>query len=700
MALTPKEAERTRRLEGLVKNAIDALDRHTYTAYMHALIALGSFMEKASDEIDIPAEALPKKSVMIKRAATLNGATAIKDKKAVIAAMLRKFYDLPHDHEFKFEMPVENLQVIQNGLAFRAFEAAWEDDALREKSERQLAVKADVNRSVRRQIKLGMLVLANCTHMKFVAESNPATAIKYNKDASNAIKNFKTPLQKVLFVASRLISVAVALTFGFTNAISVLGVFGVTGAALFASVGGIAALTFAVAIFIAGAATNYLIFKKPVFGFLNNLLGKDKFFEGLISYVDEKGEKKRLSAGKIVALGFSFILAASVGGSVAALVMTYIASLGAMAGAAAFVFPPLSIALALIAGLSLTALMFGSFGALLQSKSWKAMFTTPFKNALRVFNSEAPENKLKSQGRIRIEKVITMAFVGLLAALAFLGQVANSLAQSGSLTGLFASFGLAGSIATGLGFAIGMGVAFVGQIPFIFESAGRAVTNIATRFRDALTPKFKTSRYTSPARSPKEALMVKPPKENTAVVGVKVFGAFFNALGNGMLVVQPLKEIMWSFFSFVGSVASGATSFAAGIGAATAVPGEDDKKKQRSSEYRIRVLLADSGDAIVPLPIQHDVMPITPIKMSVVRAKSRPESRVYSSIIFGNAARKELAEENALMRNPGADEIHIEREAAGEQNGHIDEENTADEAAVEAAVVRRTLSLGGSAAKR
>ena len=289
-----QKQQRIKRMEALVAKAIEALDApgHTYTDFIHALIELGEFVHEVSNnnEIELQDTDFPKGSVTIHGA--VRSDELIKNKKSFAAAFLSKIYSLPLDkqnkRQFKFLLPTDKLQIIHNGLAFRAFEAAWEDDALRDKSERQLAVKADMNRSLRQKINMGFSVLANCTHMEFVQELNVETAAKRNKEATDAIKNYKTRWQKALSVIGWIFTVAVALTFGITTGAAIVLTFGTA----------LPWIAAAIAVGIAGSVTNGIIFLNPVYNLLNGMFGKDKYFEGLTHHVDENGVKQQLSTGK------------------------------------------------------------------------------------------------------------------------------------------------------------------------------------------------------------------------------------------------------------------------------------------------------------------------------------------------------------------------------------------------------------------
>jgi hypothetical protein len=673
------QQKRIQKLESLVKDAIKAINKEAYTEYMHKLIALGKFIQDLSNHhIVLRDTDFPRGSAEF-RGATTRSDQYIKNKTVFVAAVLRKLYGMPHNEDFKFKMPPETpgerRLTIQNNLAFRAFEAAWEDGYLREKSQRKLAAKADMNRTLRQQINLGQMVVANCTHMEFVKELNPATAVRYNKEATSAIKNFKTRTQKALNVVGKLFTVLVALTFGATTGSAILATFGTV--LIFGSAYPI--MVAAALVAIAGAITNYFIFNKPVFGFLNNIFGKDKWFEGLTHYVNEDGKKVQLSAGRKVALVFSFLLAASVGVSSSALVFTSIVGAGFFAATAASFLAP--VIFSAIACICLTALMFGSFAFLLQQKSLKSIFTNPFKNVAKIFDPSAEENQKKSSTRLKLEKAITLGVVATLSLLAMFGLVVNSLASSISLNTfltsgvLFSTTSYVASISVAVSYVVGMGIAFAGQIPFVLESAGRAVANIATMARNALAPKAKIASVLRSAPSSQQQPTKKP--NGFVTVMLEAF-KFANAIGNGVLVVPSLiKEFGSAIFAGVSGLASGGMSLCAGL-ASSSVPGEAEKMKARSSDYRIAQLLAQSSDSDIPRPVQRGVAQVD-VRAAAERAvlddrdapasvKRSFQARKYSSIIFDRADVRLEGDKVRRRLEPELPDPEVDAEENG--NGH------------------------------
>ncbi len=516
---------------------------------------------------------------------------------------------------------------IQNMYAFRAFAEAWEDRSFvkkpnnralpdhrspeQKKDRKTLVLKAGMNASVRRRINLALTAMTKVIITEhdpdYFPEYDPMKAAQINKAASDAIATYKTPRQKVLAKIGEGLTGLVAFAFGFTNGAGVFTVLSISTLALSMPV----ILIAAVSIVVASTLVNWMIFKNPVYNFLNDIIGKDSYFEGLISYVNDAGEKTTLKGGRIAALFASLLLAASVGLAAGAMTFTSILGLGVLESVAALglsaIFPPLAFILAPVAVICITALMFKSFVSMLKESNIKSTVLALFASVEDVFDSENVHHKGKTPARLRTEKTITYIVVGVLAVIGVLSLVMASLASTGAL-GTFLTTHILGAgenavaIATAVSYTVGMGLAFVGQIPFVVEAMAKMVANIATVFRNNPLISWAPKQQVNHVSEDMSILEKERGRFDRILDGFGSFGSFLlkatNAVGNGMLIIPSLAKLLEglvsiplaTLFARISGGGAGLNSLSAGI-SSSAPPTKDDKKRELASNARMLQLL-------------------------------------------------------------------------------------------------------------
>lgn len=510
--------------------------------------------------------------------------------------------------------------ILQNTLAFRAFEEAWLDEHFKKgdissnvKSQRSLTVKAHLNLSTRHHIKFGMYAFAYCSRGQLTPETDIKKVFEYDAKAAKAIANYRTRRQIILDTVGSSLALIMAIACGIATGAGVL-MLAITAWPLTVAlvVGGLAGIFVALA--------NWSIFKNAVPAVLRDIFGKDKLFEGWTKYIDDNtGKKVELSRTRKIALGLSSVLAASVGLFTGILFYTFPLSipltLGKIAlfsflasGVAGSIFPPVAIAFAAIAFVCITALMIKAFASLLKTKDWKEVTKKLFKPITDLFDPEAERNKGKSARRLKIEKVITYALVGIIAVASLYGLGNMQWLSAVALEPILQTMThLAPAVAMAVTASLSLSIAFIGQVPFVLDSAVKAFATVKDKSEKffSQTAKFFSKLFKQPKPQADLGAQVMFPNQVNGViesrrqVGVRVLESSKNifyvvsnvvcAVGSGALVVPSLL-IRHAGIPIVGAAFATATFNSFSSSTASSYR-EKQQEAQNASTARINQLL-------------------------------------------------------------------------------------------------------------
>lgn len=515
-----------------------------------------------------------------------------------------------------------DLRRVNNKLALAAFMAAWKESYLKDIdiSKGQLRAKAGLEKSTRHAINLGLLALDRLaitnenveilTNLQQVKED-------YDLPATAAINGYMTTRQKVLSGLGKFLAFFVALSSGLMTAVAIITTLGATWPILL----------IATVLFTAGTYVNFKAFKSAIPNFLLSIAGKDRLFAGITRYFNKIGEVKHLSLGRKFLLAGALVFSSTVGITFAALTYSAIVSLGSIpllsflsVGVIAAALPPVGIVLAAVTAFGMIALMARSFIALLQTENLKETFIKPFSTIAKIFQKEAEANKDKSALRLAIEKIITYTVVGIVATAGLVGlglfSYTCSLSVADFLTKMLY---VAPNVATGVGFAVGMGLAFVGQIPFIVEAAALMTAKMASYFRDGVAklrswfnkpeavqaPLLATTPVEQPANSSENPITYKPTlalrlqnfgqtfkqglnKVGNGLISVIDFGSkIINAVGNGFLAI-PRDVALWFAHLTLGTATLNSLNF--GFSGDAVGSAKNERLKDEASDHRITIL--------------------------------------------------------------------------------------------------------------
>lgn len=395
-----------------------------------------------------------------------------------------------------------NKYQIQNSLGLISFETCWRDSYLDKPLlpskatpyQRQYTIKADLNRSTRRNINLAMQALVFCVEGNITPETKEEKILILDRRIKHAIASYRTKKQKVLNVIGKTLALLMALATGVTTSAAIAAFLASTWPVSIVAIIGFVAFT-------ATMYSNWHMFANAVPNVLIDVFGKDHLFEGWTHYNDpDTGEKKVLSAKRKALLGLSVLITASVGTVNGAL--TYGFTLG-LSKVAAFSFlaagtlcgaclPPVGISLAIIFGTCITILMIKAFVNLIKVKNIKQLLKKPFIECEKFFDVNNEANKDKSETRLKIEKGITYGIVGMMCCFTLFGLTILQYNGGQSLGGLLNNaFQVTSSLATSIGYGVSMTGALIGQIPFVIESTVNTLMGIARPFQVFFSPSIK-----------------------------------------------------------------------------------------------------------------------------------------------------------------------------------------------------------------
>ena len=453
----------TDEIQANIKNAIDQLERQDFVTYIKLLDILGNQVFRYHHS-QFP-NCQPRSSK--------------NDKKAFIQWATETY---------------QPMYELSNPLAFCAFEEAWVDDYLREPISvdhktlyrRYLSPKAHLNRSTRQNINLAMRIIAQSIRCKkrprFIS---PEDAIHYDKQATNAIKNYQIKKHRILNYIGLGLAMIITFVFSITMTAAVVSFIAFWPLPWVAVIG---------SVFFVGSCIFYWFgARNLVPRTLINLFGRDRLFEGWTYYHDEEtGEKKQLSLKRKIALGFLGVLSTIL--SIATGIMTYsfIIHLGQLTlftvliagGALSCALPPVGISIAIAIGIGYFIYFMYPLVNALQSKHAIHAFKKPFQDAMWIFDSRNPHNTGKSLLRLHTEKAIAFTLVGILSVLTFVGLLILQI-QYGSALALwmYRILAISSTIAIGITDAISTIAAFIGQLPYTLKFFTRSMVTVISGAR-------------------------------------------------------------------------------------------------------------------------------------------------------------------------------------------------------------------------
>jgi hypothetical protein len=272
-----------------------------------------------------------------------------------------------------------------------------------------------------------------------------------------------------LIVAGKILSFGVSLASALTISVAV-GLFFASPLGLGMAVGIVtASLAFVIAFAVYWGSTQQFI---P--DLLVDMFGKDRLLEGWTHYRDdETGEKKELSWVRQGLLGFSIFLSTLL--SVGIGIMTF--SLTAyfaqwplftflMVGTAACGFPPLGIALAVVAALGSFTYFMDPLVKLLHIKNIKRAIKGLFRDALWAFDVQN-----KSPMRLKLEKALAFTLVGLFSALTLLCLIILQINYAKSLAlWMQTVWAVSSTVAIGIADGLAMIGLLIGKLPYALHT--------------------------------------------------------------------------------------------------------------------------------------------------------------------------------------------------------------------------------------
>ena len=640
--------------------AVAAIDNKNYQVFMDALVNLGEHLQaiesvKKSIQQDETTQSElinAKQQVTEKRRAYLAAKKALAKNKTEIEQHTSEIEQIKTDYFAKEKemaekldkrnaaiqkaiadlnlAETEHLRKVNNKLALLAFMTVWKESYLKDidVSRGQLRAKAGLEKSTRHAIHLALLALDKLaiTNEKVERLTNPQQVKEeYDAPAAKAIAGYMTTRQKVLSGLGKFLAFFVALSSGLMTGVAIITTLGVTWPVLLA----------ATVLFAAGTYVNFKAFKSAVPNFLLSIAGKDKLFAGFTKYFNKVGEVKHLSLGRKFLLAASLVFSTAVGVTFGALTYSAIVGLSSIpmlsflsVGVIGAALPPVGIVLAAVTAFGMVALMARSFVALLQTENLKQSFIKPFSAIAKVFQKEAEANKDKSPLRLAIEKAITYSVVAVVATAGLVGLGLFSYTCSVSVADFLTNMlSVAPKIATGVGFAIGMGLSFVGQIPFIVEAAALMTAKMASYFRNGVAklknffspsaaqssplPSSSPLALEQPNNSAESAISYKPTlslrlqsvgqtlkqglnKVGNALVSVIDFGSkIVNAVGNGFLAI-PRNVLPWFANLSLGTATLNSMNF--GFSGDAVGSAKNEQLKDKASDVRVTILMGGRQD--------------------------------------------------------------------------------------------------------
>jgi hypothetical protein len=471
------------RIAPLVSDCITALKQEDFRAYIQGMDQLGEALYHAYQQQHPDAKPHLRKA----------------DRKA-----LRAWLQKTMEKEGCPQYPLTPEQA----LAYCAFEEVWLDEYLKKPvsmtghlvSKRHLSPKTHLKKSTRHHIRLGMLCIANSTTPpQTIATIHKEHIAHLDQAAHEAILYYYQKIHHRLIVAGRILSFAVSLASALTISVAV-GLFFASPLGLGMAVGIVtASLAFVIAFAVYWGSTHQFI---P--DLLIDMFGKDRLLEGWTHYRDdETGEKKELSwVGKGL-LGCSMLLSTLL--SVGIGIMTF--SLTAyfaqwplftflMVGTATCGFPPLGIALAVVAALGSFTYFMDPLAKLLHVKNIKRAIKGLFRDVLWAFDVQN-----KSPMRLKLEKALAFTLVGLFSALTLLCVIILQINYAQSLALWMQTVGAVSStVAIGIADGLAMIGVLIGKLPY----AVRTITDCVLYLFPNKNKKTKDKKTTSSTSAKQE----------------------------------------------------------------------------------------------------------------------------------------------------------------------------------------------------
>lgn len=319
--------------------------------------------------------------------------------------------------------------------------------------------------------------------------------------------------------------------------------------------GGLATVI-AAALFLAGTAVNWWIFKRYVSTTLIDLFGRENFL------VDETG--KELSAPKKIAMGLAVACALSVGVTFAGL--TYVSTFAlpaafAFLGAVSAALPPVAAVLAGVTLICMTAMMLKDIADLIKKKDIKGTVRNFLKNMVST-DPTLPQNKGKSPGRIVGERVTTVVLTAIFIPLACLGLYMTMNACAPGVKAILIN--KIPAAAETIAKVISLGFAFIGQIPFGIQTAFQTIGKAVPAFFQAIVDLFGKKQKLSAEEADREARRTvqhgetAPQKDSSAWKTIKLLSVAVNAFGNGLISMVGAVGAGWRWLSLFSGTANSA----------------------------------------------------------------------------------------------------------------------------------------------
>lgn len=527
-------------IEQQVKAALKALEALDFTAYMEALIALGTtfqnalygpeqikrilnakiagnkgdiseYSENRDDQILVKVERtpLPKKSadkfdftsISAKQKLAFEAFQAVwkaeeitqiweaqkQEEAEKIRAKMRKeekaaseTNDTTKDTNSVSKEEKDERQLFLNQLHDRTL--------LDRKRARHLRVKDGLKTETRMDVSSGLVALAGYLDSLPISYTNAEDAAVHptelDKQAATAIMSYKTKKQKALHYLGVFIGGLTSFIFG-----AIEGGVGLVVLLLATSCPPVLAYGLGIFIGVISTKTNWYTFRHYISQLLHRVVGKDKWFDGLTEYTDaETGERIQLSGKKLLGLGaFGLFAALPTGIAIGALGYGLTTSIPAYFGLGVIsaAFPPIGVAFAVVVTLGMTLMLVENMRKLLHNKNVVKTLKEPFENIGKILEEKLEEQATKekiSPARRAVTKFATYAVMALFALVSLAGLVVTCIGCKSQLSSFLTNaLNAAPGVATGVGLAVGGFAAFISRMYFTFNSAVKSAVALCKK---------------------------------------------------------------------------------------------------------------------------------------------------------------------------------------------------------------------------
>lgn len=495
---------------------------------------------------------------------------------------------------------------IENTALYQVFLAVWKDDVIGSYPSAYLRqtckAKGAITKPVRHQIHLGLLalqVLIACDRAvsyKLVTYSTftPIKIAEYDAKISEVLRAYLTAWQICLLWVGKSLAFVMAA---------------ICGLMIFVAVVTLCPATWPLAVSLVLASmmgmtthwVNWPLFSEATPYFLLDLIGKTYLGQGFVEVIDEYGKCIRLSVRKQLLLVGALLLSCSAGVGSAILTYSTFMSLSKIPTLAFLAITGIAAPLSAISVCCLTALLFKAFSDILKTTHIKDALKKPFEIVEQCFNPNIPGNQGISIIYLRYGKYFSYTLIAVLTLVTLGGLLATCYVSQQFLAQVLCQIPtLSTPVIQGVSYIICMGLFFLAKLPFTVLSTTRAVsektatiTKSTMQVLQGITLKTKRllDKLTHTGVWSPTQLISTIEQPSVVLVEIKksslscnaefmlypqfisrhmtLFGytpPLINAVGNGLLITQPIVACVGRAIGFAASVGAAMASFFGVIG--------------------------------------------------------------------------------------------------------------------------------------